>query len=51
LQEKEMLSEQVSVKIDEITELRTKVTEQTSKLSSQKEKIEALIRDLQIKSD
>jgi chromosome segregation ATPase len=51
LDEKEHYHGQVSSKNDEITELKTTNTEQSSIITSLKEKVEALQRDLGIKSD
>ena len=51
LEEKSLYQEQVNVRIDEITDLKTKNTDQSSKISSLKEKVDGLQRDLQIKSD
>ena len=50
-QEKDLLNEQLTTYHSEITELKQKNTEQQSRIVNQKEKIEGLIRDLQIKSD
>ena len=49
--EKQMYQDEVSIKIDEITELKSKNTEQFSKIVNQKERIDGLIRDLEIKSE
>ena len=41
----------MNTKIDEITELKTKNTEASSKITNMKEKLESYQRDLKIKSD
>lgn len=46
-----MYQEQVNSKIDEITDLKTKNTEASSKITNMKEKLESYMRDLKIKSD
>ena len=51
LDEKTLYQDQVSLKIDEITELKTKNTDQNSKITNLKENVESLQRDLSIKSD
>ena len=43
--------DQVNSKIDEITDLKTKNTEFSSKITNMKEKLETYMRDLKIKSD
>lgn len=42
LEEKTLYQDQVSLKIDEITELKTKNTEHGSKITNLKEKVESL---------
>jgi len=42
LDEKTLYQDQVSLKIDEITELKTKNTDQNSKITNLKEKVESL---------
>jgi uncharacterized coiled-coil DUF342 family protein len=51
LDEKEFYHDQVSIKNDLITELKTTNTEQSSVITSLREKVDALQRDLQIKND
>jgi len=51
LEEKSLYQEQVNMKIDEITELKTRNTEASSKITNMKEKLESYQRDLKIKSD
>lgn len=51
LREKETYHNSVNMKIDEIAELKTLVTELDSKLGSAQEKNESLARDLRFKGD
>jgi chromosome segregation ATPase len=51
LKDKSDLQAQNNKRIEEITVLKTKNTDQESKITSQKERIDSLMRDLQIKSD
>jgi predicted nucleic acid-binding Zn-ribbon protein len=51
LQDKETYMNAMNVKIDEITDLKTKKSELESKLSQANEKIEVLSRDLKLKND
>jgi hypothetical protein len=51
IEEKTIYQDQLSIKIDENTDLKTLNTEQSSKITNLKEKVESLQRDLSIKSD